>query len=358
MRGIAALFVFNRHTSIFWDFTLHRTYLAVDLFFILSGFVISFAYDEKIKSGAISVKFFVLLRLIRLYPIYFISVILCAVILIYKLLTESSPAASDFQQIIVIIGFALFFLPVKVPGDTVLFHINGPYWSLFYELISNLVYVVIRPVLKTAVLIGIIFVCGVIVALSAYQHGNLDVGFNWGILSNITGFSRAMLGISLGLLLHRKFAYFSEKIITLSPWLAIGVMSATLMLPSMGRLNTLIDLIAVFCIFPLCVLWGAQGVSARGEKILVALGSASYPIYVLHVPVGQLTLLIFHDAPRQYAPLSGVVLMIALIIVSILLEKTYDIPLRRWLSAQAFFKKIKGVHAPSKPAASPRPKMD
>ena len=74
MRGIAALLVLTRHTTEFWTFTLHHSYLAVDLFFLLSGFVLASSYDISLRDRVLSVRRFIFLRLIRLYPLFLVSV--------------------------------------------------------------------------------------------------------------------------------------------------------------------------------------------------------------------------------------------------------------------------------------------
>ncbi|WP_374593252.1 acyltransferase family protein, partial [Aquabacterium sp.] len=88
IRGLAALIVLTRHTYDFWGFKFFHGYLAVDLFFLLSGFVISSAYDRRLDEGAISRTDFVVIRLIRFYPVYLISIAFAGVL-----------AAIDFHDV-------------------------------------------------------------------------------------------------------------------------------------------------------------------------------------------------------------------------------------------------------------------
>lgn len=74
IRGIATILILTGHTKNFWNFSLYKSYLAVDLFFILSGFVIAFSYEEKIKNNLIAIKKFLIIRMIRIYSIYILSV--------------------------------------------------------------------------------------------------------------------------------------------------------------------------------------------------------------------------------------------------------------------------------------------
>ena len=76
MRGIAALFVVARHFSgLRGAADPQFSFLAVDLFFLLSGFVLSFSYDERIAAG-MSPAAFLMKRIIRLYPLYFLGIAL------------------------------------------------------------------------------------------------------------------------------------------------------------------------------------------------------------------------------------------------------------------------------------------
>ena len=68
LRGMAAIFILTRHTGQFWGYSFYRSYLAVDIFFVLSGFVIAYAYDNKMKSGQMSIKQFFLIRIKADYP--------------------------------------------------------------------------------------------------------------------------------------------------------------------------------------------------------------------------------------------------------------------------------------------------
>jgi len=95
----------------------------------------------------------------------------------------------------------------------------------------------------------------------------------------------------------------------------------------------------VAVVFPLCVLCASQGKSTRLDKVLLMLGSASYPIYVFHVPASGLLAGLLKDNVETWAPYSGIILVVALVTLSILVEKFYDIPLRRWVSSFVYMKR-------------------
>src|SRR6266567_7433463 len=203
IRGVAAILVLVRHTGNFWHFGFHRSYLAVDLFFILSGFVIAYAYDEKLRDGKISIAQFVKIRLIRLYPVFLMSVLMCGVVVAAAVMFDPPGTAPSIAEIASVIVLTAMYLPSRLSGSNDLFPLNGIYWSLFFELLVNVLYAAVRPWLNTAVLVVAAASFGFMVALIAYGYGTLNVGFTWGIGPVFSGFVRAAFGIFLGLLLFR-----------------------------------------------------------------------------------------------------------------------------------------------------------
>lgn len=113
--------------------------------------------------------------------------------------------------------------------------------------------------------------------------------------------------------------------------MAFSVIAIILALPSAGAFNAAIDMAGVFVLLPLCVLVASRNTVSAFEGVLLVLGSASYPIYVLHAPVANIFLDIWPEL-SAYAPVSGIVLVVILVVLGVLLEKTYDIPVRRKLT--------------------------
>lgn len=343
IRGIAAIFVLTRHTGYFWNFSLYRSYLAVDLFFILSGFVIANSYDEKIRTKSISIVDFFIIRIVRLYPIFILSCGFCILTLIWKIIFKNN--FSNINEILSIIILSIFLFPSKMTGDNSLFPINGPYWSLFFEIISNIIYAAIRPFLNSFLLATIVMLFGTIVSIGAVNNGNLDIGFGWGITSNIMGFSRSMFGIFFGLMLHRHMDFFSKYLKKISPWFSILSIVLILTSPNVKHFNSIIDIISVIIIFPICVLLSAKSLKSKIDNVFVLLGSASYPIYVLHKPFGEI---VNHFLKENYTPFIGIIFTIMLIIFSVFIEKFYDIPLRRYIYSNALKNKRKDSFIPIK----------
>lgn len=332
IRGLAAIFVVTRHTTELWGFSFFRSYLAVDLFFILSGFVIANAYEKKLNTKSLSTKSFIITRLIRLYPIYLLSLLLCSILYLTSITGTQNPSGTT-SKLMLSMALATAMLPSRIPGSPSLFPMNGPYWSLFFELIINLVYAAIRPILTGRVLITIIAFFGALLSGASLLRGNLDVGHTWGMGSIAAGFSRAGFGIFLGIFIFRNIDSFSIKFQKIQfPWMATILTIAILASPSFGQLNSIIDIVSVIVIFPALLIIASQGKSGKAEKFLTALGSASYPIYVLHLPLGLIFASYLEEQDIQIAPISGVVFLALLIPIALTSEKIYDIPVRKWLT--------------------------
>lgn len=320
LRGLAAVFVLFRHTGQFWHFGFYRSYLAVDVFFLLSGFVIAFAYDEKLRTGAMTLGSFLLVRLIRMYPVYLLSVGLCLLIWWDRL-----------GDVGLVLALTALFLPWPAPGNASLFALNGPYWSLFYELVANLLYGWIRPLLTNLVLRSVLIVAGLGVAAAAWLHGNLDSGFLWNPESYLAGFSRSLFGIFLGVLLHRHYERLARWVSLVPPWLAFVLVGVILASPPLPGFNAAIDLACVFVAFPLLVLAASRYRSGRGAPVLLAMGAASYPLYVVHQQMGTIVQFLTGSWVQAQAPWSGVLFLSGLLCFAVLLERRVDAPLRRWL---------------------------
>jgi peptidoglycan/LPS O-acetylase OafA/YrhL len=331
IRGVAAILIMMRHSEGFWSIQFYRSYLAVDLFFILSGFVIGHAYDEKLKTKQLTIPKFFLVRLIRLYPVFLLSLVISSIAIFHSF----SPLSHNEIRILTILTLTTaFFIPANYAGHNGLFAINGPYWSLFYEIVINFLYAVIRPILKNWVLILIVVFSGFMLFAVSFLHKNLDAGAWLNLPSIVAGLSRAFFGIFVGLLLFRHYDFLESKLKkVLNPWAGFILTIIVLVSPSIGRFNWLVDPILTCLIFPICVLAMSFSKTSRLEKVLLYLGSASYPIYVLHAPVSDFLVSYLSGLEYEYAPFSGIILSCLLIWISAsLIEKYYDIPIRNRLS--------------------------
>ena len=340
LRGIAALLVLTRHSETFWSVHLVRNYLAVDIFFLLSGFVIAHAYDTKLAEGSLSAGKFCWIRLIRLYPMYFLSLLLCFVLFFLKGVSQAGIGGQSAREATLAFICGIVFVPFKMQGSTALFPLNGPYWSLFCELCVNFIYVAIRPVLSRRTLLCIVFGSAAFMAYSSSIYGTMDVGGNRGWVWFFGGLSRAGFGMFLGVLIYQdRIALTKHLKIRGGVLLPFAFVVLVLLSPSsINGWEWLVDMLIILFIFPVCILSASFAIPTKGwMKTCLILGSVSYPMYVLHKPVAQIFYAIVPKLVVTSAPISGGLLVILLVVLSLFLERSYDIPTRAWLKSKLLF---------------------
>ena len=219
LRGVAALMVIFYHVFEAFatspiDQRFNHGYLAVDFFFILSGFVISYAYDDRIRN-TITLKNFFKRRLIRLHPMVIIGAVIGAVTFIIQGSVRWDGTHVATSAVMVALLCAMFFIPAvpgasnEVRGNGEMFPLNGPSWSLFFEYIGNIMYALfICSMSKKALRILTIFLGLMLCAftLSDFSgYGCLSVGWTLNGVNFIGGLLRMLFPFSLGMLIHRNF---------------------------------------------------------------------------------------------------------------------------------------------------------
>lgn len=334
LRGVAAIAVMIYHRRS-WSNSGHwfeHAHLAVDFFFLLSGFVLAHAYEHRLLSG-MSVREFLRLRLIRLYPLIVLGTLLGA-----GYFLTSAASVHDRQlltNIVFTLPLALLVLPAPQSLGSEPFPINPPAWSLFNELLVNFGYALIVRLLNTFTLLLIIGLSLVAEVASALHYGSLGpVGNQFGTL--LAAVPRTALPFFLGVLLHRLHARARLP----TQGFGIAVLSPVLLasfIPSfLHHSQPLYDIACVSLLYPAIILFGCRSQPA-GRTVLAAtaLAELSFPVYVLHFPLFYwfsffATAAGFTDGkPAPWYLLLAVVMIIG---VSFALLRIYDIPLRRCLA--------------------------
>ena len=322
LRGYAAIVVLIFHAeSKIGVQILSGGYLAVDTFFLMSGFVIAHSYDRRLNQ--LGFWGFLRARAIRLYPLYLLgtAIGLFVVVLIWLFGKDKTFGATD-------ISFALLLNSLFIPSvsnilEDNLFPFVVPAWSLMFEVIVNLGYALFFAKLTPRVLTAVVIISGFAVVFYTLQMGNSNGGANWSSIG--MGLARVGFSFPLGILLYRRkfrlpqFGYLG--ILTL-PCLLIGLHAE----PSVLR-----DLLFIFVLSPaltvVCVDY-----QPRWQSVTSYLAATSYCIYVIHHPV----LILVSSVTRKIGissaiPIVGAV--IALLVSSYFIDRYYDRPLRRWLNA-------------------------
>jgi peptidoglycan/LPS O-acetylase OafA/YrhL len=331
LRGVAAILVviFHLFEGYFPDLSGHpiaHGYLAVDFFFLLSGFVVGYAYDDR--WGNMNVWDFFKRRLVRLHPLVILGVFIGAVCFWFDPFTGGRSHTSLVQLIgVMLIGFTLLPTPdIRGWGET---HcLNGPCWSLLQEYIANIFYgVIVRRFNKTALWILVILSA---IALTAVAHNRGDLGTGWGYQTFFIAFTRMMFPFFAGLLLFR-----TGSIVRLPHAFPLCSLALIILfvIPD-SRFNGLLEAAIIIFGFPAVVAAGAGGkVSGFWARVCRFSGDISYPIYITHYPfIYMYTMWIYEEkpAPERVIPVA-IGLFVLFILVAYASLKWYDEPVRAWL---------------------------
>lgn len=355
LRGVAALMVVIYHIFEGYAFagggiieSLNHGYLAVDFFFILSGFVVGYAYDERLGK-TMKTKDFLKRRLIRLHPMVIMGAALGAVTFCIQGSTQWDGTEISISLVMLSMLCAMLFILAipggcyEIRGNGEMFPLNGPSWSLFFEYIGNILYALFVRRLSTKQLTAIVVSLGIgytaFAVFDASGYGNMGVGWTLDSINFLGGMLRMLFPFSMGLLLSRNVKPFKVKG---SFWLASSILIiifAIPYIPSDGNIcyNGILEAVCVTLIFPILVRLGASGSTADHKSTAICnfLGRISYPLYMIHYPIMYLfyAWLIENKAPafaKTWQAALGV--YVTCIILALLCMKLYDEPIRRYLA--------------------------
>lgn len=295
LRGVAALLVVAFH--LFEAYAqgtperqiINHGYLAVDFFFLLSGFVVAYAYDHRWER--MTQWEFYKRRLIRLQPMIVMGSLLGAALFFfqdYSIYPALSSATGWQLALVTLVGFSMIPLPPQadIRGWSEMYPVNGPAWSLFYEYLANFLYAAGLRKLSNRALAGLVVIAGLAVVYLAVFAGRGQLIGGWALdPTNIhIGLTRVMFPFFAGVLLMR----LGKRIDVGSPFLVCSVLLiVALSLPRFGGeeqpwLNGLYEAACVILLFPLIVAMGASGKITEGPSLATArfFGALSYPLYI------------------------------------------------------------------------------
>ena len=371
LRGVAALggilfHGFETYIPFFGTQHVNHGYLAVDFFFVLSGFVIGYAYDDR--WDRMSTWSFFKRRLIRLHPMVVAGTLFGACLFFF--------GESDYFSLIggtepwkfflcIVLGLLMIpagtGLDIRGWGETN--SLNGPNWSLTFEYIGNILYAFVLRRLPTVVL-------GMLCVASAFLTMNLALGWDvfgffaqpkydviggWSITPDqmYVGFSRLLYPFLCGLLISRLLPKFITKENPSGSPLGIrgGFWWASLLLvvlfavPQIGGKSCVADglyqVFAIVVMFPVIVLIGAgsKTTDKRSAKWCETLGNLSYPLYITHFPLMymQMAWVSSHkDSPVWHHVVLNLGILLVAIGIAWAFLKLYDEPVRAWLKKKLY----------------------
>ncbi len=363
LRGIAALLVVWYHINEGFAFSssvngagdgivrsFNHGYLAVDFFFILSGFVIGYAYDDRWRKG-FTLKEFFRRRLIRLHPMVVMGALVGAAAFFIQGCTRWDGTRSATSAVMLAFLCAMFLIPAvpggrsEVRGNGEMFPLNGPSWSLFFEYLGNILYALLLRRLPTKVLGVLAALTGTGLAWFALAdvsgYGSIGVGWTLDTVNFCGGMLRMLFPYTLGMFLSRIFRPVKVRRPFLWCTVALVCLFSVPFISGGGKvcLNGIFEMFCIAVVFPALVWLAASGRSDEGKarNAVRFLGDISYPLYMVHYPVMYLFYSWMIEV-RRYSfaevPVAAVAAMAVSLAIAVVCLKFYDEPLRKWLSGK------------------------
>lgn len=348
LRGVAAIIVVTFHLTEplgtgHLDILVNHGYLAVDFFYLLSGFVIGYAYDDRWHNMTIGT--FLKRRIERLQPMVILGMTLGAIGFYF---TDSTiwPLIHTVplwkMLLVLLIGYTVLPVPLSldIRGWQEMHPLNSVGWSLFFEYIANILYAIgIRKFSKTALGI-LVLIAAIALAHLAITGPNGDVSGGWTLNAEQVrmGITRMMYPFFAGLLLSRIAK--PTRIKNAFLWCSLMI-AVVLYMPRIGGaehlwMNGVYESVCIIIIFPLIVYLAASGMvhNPTEHRICKFLGDISYPLYLVHYP-----LVYFYVAWISNNKGTTIVeawpyallILTGSIILAYASLKWYDEPVRQWL---------------------------
>ena len=356
LRGVAAMMVVIFHLCETWNGGDHARqiinhgYLAVDFFFMLSGFVIAYAYDDRWhpKTGhpRMTLWDFFKRRLIRLQPMVVMANLLGALLFYWSASPKIFPlvAGTSVSRLILVALIGCTVLPIPVSMDIrgwgEMQPLAGTAWSLFFEYIANIVYALGLRKASNRVLLVLAAISAALLTLYLLTtpRGDITGGWTLNALELKIGFVRLCYPFLAGMLLQRlhKRIHIRNAFLWCSLLLVLTLVLPRFGMNATGWRNGLYEAMIIILVYPTIVAMGA-GEQIRGgvaTRLCRFSGAISYPLYITHYALIYIYTAWVYDGkltPRQGLAW-GVALFFTAITIAYACLKLYDEPVRRWLS--------------------------
>ena len=364
LRGVAALLVVAFHTfepndgGVRFRQIINHGYMAVDFFFLLSGFVVAYAYDDR--WSRMSQWDFYKRRLIRLQPMVILGSILGAVTYYLQGTPVFAPiAVTPVWKVLAVMLVGCTLIPLlpsmDIRGWQEMHPLDGPAWSLFFEYLANILYAVWLRKLSIRWL-GVLTFLAALFLIHLTVTGEGDVIGGWSVTPAQLhiGFARLLYPFLAGMLLMRSGIRLHVR---QNFFLCSLLLIVCFALPRFGGtqhlwINGLYEAFCILLVFPVVVAMGAGQRESTGisNKLCRFFGDISYPLYITHYPLIYIYTAWMTRSPRpvEQRILWGVLLFCTAVGIAYACLKLYDEPVRAWLSRRFLHSARPGgaVHVP------------
>ncbi len=350
LRGVAAFCILIFHLLEAVNFAnpvtniINHGHLAVDIFFMLSGFVMAYAYDSRFASG-MGFWAFIKRRVIRLQPMVVFGCVL-GFALFYFGASKISPRIEETSlgALVLFTLLGVFMIPVtktvEIRGWGEMFPVNSTQWTLWFEYIAYILYALFARKLGKCALFICVSIFSILLLAHSVTTSNGSIAGGWKLDLNELriGFTRLLFPFFCGMLIYR----CGWKIKVKYPMFVASFLFCFFVgLPHFGvapsyTLNGIYEWAVVTFVFPTIIMIGAgaENSTKLSEKICSFLGGVSYPLYLTHYAF----VYVYFNYSYKHN-LAGwdffwcAFLTFCLsIITACLCYKYYDIPVRKYLS--------------------------
>ena len=344
LRGVAAISVVIYHCSINLGVRFFpNAFLAVDFFFVLSGFVIAHAYEQKLQN-TLSITTFLKKRILRLHPLYILSLTVSVAVVFAADLVGLPHVKRSLAAVTYV--FSILLLPTPAvfsTGTFGLFPLNVPAWSLSLEIWVNVVYALIARWLTTLKLMVLTAASAALLVVCAFHFQETNLGSDWP--SYAGGWARVIWSFFAGILTYRFFISKTYRQLPLA--YGFGIAAVLLAIFATPTRNLAWGLMADLVIFPVAVFSGAliKAPAGMGGRLMALIGQISYPLYISHFVTFALLNIVYRylSVEKSEANVLPIILFWSAIaiIVAAFLNTFFDIPTRRWIASFSQNKKAR-----------------
>lgn len=329
LRGVAALLIVVFHLEKIGSTPLPGGFLAVDFFFVLSGYVITAAYEERLRKG-LPFASLAEIRIVRLFPLACLGTML-GIIKTFSSSIAHQPLSHPLFNVAVAVPFNLLLLPAPPPAPE-MFVLNQPVWSLFFELAANAVFAAVMFRASTRAVAGVVALSALGFLGCSIAQGGPGLGWSWETF--VGGLFRVGYGFFIGQMIFRcrKFLPSTRQ----TGWAIIlpVALAVVLLSPVYDSWQTSVWIVSAMLIAPAIVTLAViLELPPRLHALSAFLGDLSYPIYAIHVPLLFVLGFLFR---RFGVPTEAYVALTLPVIgaLAILAARFFDAPARRWLSVR------------------------
>lgn len=313
----------------------------VDFFFMLSGFVLVIAYEPRLVAGRWSTQFLIE-RLIRLMPLILLGTLVGAI----SVILEHVGVTTGNRSLLLLLARGATLTPT-LATDAVLYPLDPPAWSLFFELIISLAFGLFLFRASALVILGLTALSAALLVRVVVHDDGLRAGFSGGPYL-LGGFARVSFAFLIGMVIARQRQRAALPGVRVAGAVLFVVFLAAMSVPDNRPWTWVYDLFCDFLLFPAIIVVGLRDAPRPSlVPIYDLLGKISYPIYILHWPMEVILRHYLGRSPGG-ALRSAVYAVIALAVTAAFAYaslKLYDEPVRRWLRGQLRLNQKKRNHS-------------